>query len=150
MRFQSGDRWYRGLGVLALCVAFLGLAACNSRQPSDEQIKQQAAQTTQAVKAGAKQAAADAKVAAANAERIVNDVAAGVKEGLKSNGKPSASVVDINAATEEQLTDLPGITGARALRIVRGRPYNTTHELVSKGVLTEQQYNRISGQITAH
>jgi DNA uptake protein ComE-like DNA-binding protein len=135
------------MGVLALCAASLGLAACNSRQPSDEQIKQQAAQTTQDVKSGAKQAAADAKVAAANAERKVNDIAAGVKEGMKSDGKPSAKVVDINSATEEQLVDLPGITGARAQRIIRARPYGTTSDLVSKGILTQEQFERISGQI---
>jgi DNA uptake protein ComE-like DNA-binding protein len=136
--------------ALAVTCACLWLAACNSQQPSDEQLKQQAAQTTQQVKAGAQQAAADAKVAAANAERKVNDIAAGVKEGMKSDGKPSPGTVDINSATEEQLVDLPGITGSRAQRINRGRPYGNSHELVSKGILTSEQYGRISGQVTAN
>ncbi len=135
--------------ALGLVTVSLWLAACNTQQPSDEQLKQQAAQTTQQVKEGAKQAAADAKVAAANAERKVNDIAAGVKQGLKSDGKSGASIVDINAATEEQLVDLPGITGSRAQRIIRGRPYSDPHDLVSKGILTKEQYDRIAGEITA-
>jgi DNA uptake protein ComE-like DNA-binding protein len=147
---KSSDSFViRFAAVVAMLAAFLWLAACN-QQPSDEQLKQQAAQTTQQVKAGAQQAAADAKVAAANAERKVNDIAAGVKEGMKSDGKPSASTVDINSATEEQLVDLPGITGARAQRIIRGRPYGNAHDLVSKGILTSDQYGRISGQVTAN
>jgi DNA uptake protein ComE-like DNA-binding protein len=132
---------------MAVFAVFLWLAGC-SKQTSDEELKQKAAQTTQQVKAGAQQAAADAKGAAANAERKVNDIAAGVKEGLKS--KPGAGRVDINSASEDQLVDLPGITGARAQRIIRGRPYSNPHDLVSKGVLTDEQYRRISGQVTAN
>ena len=134
--------------VMGMFAALVWLAGC--QQQSDEQLKQQAAQATQQAKAGAEQAAADAKVAAANAERKVNAVAAGVKEGLKSNTKPGAGLVDINTASEDQLVDLPGITGARAQRIIRGRPYGSPHDLVSKGILTSEQYGRISGQITAN
>ena len=139
----------RFVAVIGMCAALLWLAACN-QQPSDEQLKQQAQQATQQAKAGAQQAAADAKVAAANAERKVNDIAAGVKAGLKSDGKAANGQVDINSASEDQLTDLPGISGSRAQRIIRGRPYGNPHDLVSKGILTSEQYNRISGQITAN
>src|SRR5271156_7036951 len=138
----------RGWAALATVVALVGLTGCNnSNPPSDQQVKDQAAKTTEQVKQGAQQAAADAKVAAANAERKVNDIAAGVKEGMKADGKPVAGVVDINSATEEQLADLPGITGTRAQRIIRGRPYGNPHDLVSKGILTSEQYGRISGQV---
>jgi DNA uptake protein ComE-like DNA-binding protein len=147
-RKNSDSFVLRFVAVMGMFAA-LWLAACN-QQPSDEQLKQQAAQTTQQVKAGAQQAAADAKVAAANAERKVNAIAAGVKEGMKSDGKPAAGLIDINSATEEQLVDLPGITGARAQRIIRGRPYGNPHDLVSKGILTSEQYGRISGQVTAN
>ena len=147
---HSADFLTRLAVAIFLFAASVWLAACSSQPPSDEQIKQKAAETTQQVKQGAKQAAADAKVAAANAERKVNDVAAGVKEGLKSDAKPVAGRVDINSASEEQLVYLPGVTGARAQKIIRNRPYSDPHELVSKGVLTEAQYGRISGQITAN
>jgi DNA uptake protein ComE-like DNA-binding protein len=139
----------RSLVIAAFCGACLSLMACNS-QPSDQELKDQAAKTTAQVKQGAQQAAADAKVAAANAERQVNDIASGVKAGLKSNTKPGPGTLDLNSATEEQLVDLPGITGSRAHRIIRGRPYATPHDLVSKGILTDDEYHRIEGQVTAN
>jgi DNA uptake protein ComE-like DNA-binding protein len=131
------------------CLALLWLAGCTNKPQSDQQIKQQVAQTTEQVKAGAKRAAADAKVAAANAEREANDIAAGVKEGLHNNSSPNGSVVDINSASESRLITLPGITASRARRIINNRPYASTHDLVSKGALTRSEYDRISGQIVA-
>lgn len=139
----------RWMGTFAIGAMLLWLTSCNTQQPSNEQLQQQAAQTTQQVKQGAQQAAANAKVAAANAESKVNAIAAGVKEGLKT-GKPGSGVVNINSATEEQLVELPGISGGRAQRIIRGRPYSDPQDLVSKGILTREQYGRISGQVTAN
>jgi len=141
----------RAWAALATAVALAWLAGCNtSTPPSDQQLKQQAAQTTEQVKSGAQQAAADAKVAAANAERKVDDIAAGVKEGLHSDSKPSpAGTIDINSASADQLAALPGITGARARRIVDNRPYSSPHDLVSKGLLSEAEYSRISGRVVA-
>lgn len=141
----------KNLGLRFAIIACLGavsmwLSAC-ARKPSDEQLKQQVAQTAQQVKQGAQQAAANAKAAAANAERKVNDIADGVQEGLKSNTKSAVGAIDINSASEGQLVDLPGITDARAKRIIRNRPYSHPRDLVAKGVLTEEQYERISGQI---
>ena len=141
-----------GLTALACCLALLWLSGCNNTK-SDQQVQQQAAHDTEQVKSGARQAAADAKVAAANAERKVNDIAAGVKQGLHSNSSSStasgADAIDINAASQARLTTLPGITPTRARRIVNNRPYAAPHDLVSKGVLSEAEYARISGQIVA-
>ena len=149
---QWKDLSFFGLTALACCLAILWLSGCNNTQ-SDQQVQQQAAHDTEQVKSGARQAAADAKVAAANAERKVNDIAAGVKQGLHSNsasGNGSDSgAIDINDASQARLTKLPGITATRARRIVNNRPYAAPHDLVSKGVLSEAEYARISGQIVA-
>jgi DNA uptake protein ComE-like DNA-binding protein len=145
----------RSCAALAAGIVFAGLTACNTNVPqSDQQLKQQAAQTTEQVKQGAQQAAADAKVAAANAERKVNDIAAGVKQGMQSNTTSSAGVtpsgaVDINSASTAQLTSLPGISDTRAQRIVDARPYSSPHDLVAKGLISEAEYSRISGRIVA-
>lgn len=141
-----------GLVALASCLILFWLAACSNRPRNDQQLQQQAAQTTEQVKAGAKQAAEDAKIAAANAERKANDIAAGVKEGMNDKTSPDVpepGSVDINSASESRLTTLPGITAGRARRIIDDRPYGRPHDLVSKGVLTPAEYNRISGEITA-
>lgn len=140
-----------GLAAISLTAALAWLAGCNSNgsPKSDQQVQQQAAQTTEQVKQGAKEAAADAKVAAANAERKVDDVANGVKEGLHSDSKPSPGTIDINSASTGELETLPGISAVRAQRIIDNRPYSAPHDLVSKGVVSEAEYARVSGKVVA-
>jgi DNA uptake protein ComE-like DNA-binding protein len=146
--------WTGVLAALALTLCIVWLAGCNNNNTpqSDQQLKQDAAKTTEQVKQGAQQAAADAKVAAANAERKVDDIAAGVKEGMDSNTKPAPGreqSIDINSAGPGRLTELPGISATRAQRIIDGRPYTSPHDLVDKGIISEAEYGRISGRITA-
>lgn len=156
MNRSNRSKWlWKELALLCVttfisCFAILWFAGCsNNNQKSDQQLQQQAAEATEKAKVEAQQAAAEAKVAAANAERKANDIAAGVRQGLH-NGKPSPDgAVDINSATEGQLAGLPGITPARARRIINDRPYNSPHDLVAKGVITRAEYDRISGQIVA-
>lgn len=139
------------LAALASCVVLLWLVGCFSGPQSDQQIKQQAAQTTEQVKAGAKKAAAEAKIAAANAKRDATDIAAGIREGMrnKQSNDSSESEVDINSASTARLMTLPGISAARARRIIRNRPYDAPRDLVRKGVLSGAEYSRISSQIVA-
>jgi DNA uptake protein ComE-like DNA-binding protein len=127
-----------GLGVLT---------ACNPPS-NDQQLKEQAAQATAQAKQGAKEGLAQARVAASNAEQAVNDVASGVKQGI--HDKTPGSVVDLNSAPEADLAALPGISASKAKQIVRRRPYSSTHDLVSSGILTESQYNAIDPKVTVH
>jgi DNA uptake protein ComE-like DNA-binding protein len=127
-------------------LAILMAAGCSSH-PTDQQVQQKAAETTQQVKQDAQQAASQARAAAANAEDKINAVAAGVKQGL--NGGPSASAIDLNTASTTQLETLPGISPARAHKIVAGRPYSRPNDLVTKNVLTQEEFDRISGKVQA-
>ncbi|AXC14971.1 hypothetical protein ACPOL_5725 [Acidisarcina polymorpha] len=133
--------------VAAILLAATSLAGCSSA-PSNQQIQQQAAETTQQVKQGTEKAAADARVAAANAEDKINAVAAGVRQGLQGSG-PALPPVDLNNATRDQLVALPGISPAKARKILAGRPYSAPNELVSRGILTQDQFDRISKRLTA-
>ncbi len=144
------------LAAIAMTAALAWLAGCNTNgtPKSDQQLQQDAAKTTEQVKQGAKEAAADARVAAANAERKVDDVADGVKQGLHSNDKPSPGVtpsgaIDINSASATELETLPGISASRAQHIVDNRPYASPHDLVAKGVVSEAEYARVSGKVVA-
>lgn len=136
----------RVAATLGLCAAMVWMASCNAngKPESDQQIRQQAQQATQNAKAAADKAAAEARVAAANAEREANDVAAGVKAGLH-NGKGGG--VDLNSASRADLETLPGVSAATARRIESNRPYDTTHDLVRKGVVSEAEYDRIAGDV---
>jgi DNA uptake protein ComE-like DNA-binding protein len=144
-RVNEGHFIIRLAASLVLCAALLWMASCAGK--SDQQIQQQAQQATERAKVQADKAAAEAKVAAANATREVNDVAAGVRAGLHNrNGAP---VVNVNAASRADLEHLPGITPNTARRIADNRPYNTPYDLVRKRVISQSEYNRISGDLVA-
>ena len=88
------------------------------------------------------------KGAAAATEEIKKDstaIAQGVKEGWNRDKK---GLVNVNSANKTQLLDLPGITAANADRIIKARPYRDKHDLVTKGVLSENQYQRIADSIS--
>ncbi|ETR77641.1 DNA-binding protein [Afipia sp. P52-10] len=59
-------------------------------------------------------------------------------------------LIDINHATEEQLSMLPGIAKARSEAIIKGRPYKGKDELVSKKIIPENVYKDIKDKIVAH
>jgi competence protein ComEA len=108
----------------ALCL--MVTAGCTSSQQNPDEIREKTAQATATLRTDAKA------------------VAEGVREGL-SRAKP----LDLNHATKAQLRDLPGITDARADRVIAKRPYGSSQELVSKHILTSQEYDRIKDRVTA-
>ena len=133
-------------------MAAAALTACNNETTpqQNQEIRQQTADATRDVKKGARELAGQTKVAAANAVKGVNAMAEGVKEGSSRNGTDSTEdLVDINSATTARLSTLPGISVSKAHDIVKGRPYDNAHALVGRGLLSQDQYDRIAGKISA-
>lgn len=58
-------------------------------------------------------------------------------------GKPAAGLLDINAASRQELTKLPGVTEPLARRIIAGRPYLSKAKLVSRHVISMDLFQRI-------
>lgn len=58
-------------------------------------------------------------------------------------------LIDINTATPAQLKSLPGMGDAYIRRIVEGRPYAAKNQLVTRGILPQAAYDRISSTIIA-
>jgi DNA uptake protein ComE-like DNA-binding protein len=58
-------------------------------------------------------------------------------------------LLDINAATAEQLMVLPGIGQAYSEKIIKGRPYARKDELVQKKILPRATYEGIKYKIVA-
>ena len=75
-------------------------------------------------------------------------MAAGVKQGMDSKTPAGSSRLDLNSASRADLASLPGISEAKAAQIVRHRPYNSSHDLVKTGILTESQFEEIAPKVT--
>lgn len=106
-----------------ICTILFLATACNTN-PSPDQIRRDTAQETATLKQDTKA------------------VAEGIKEGL-TNKKP----LDLNKATREDLTGLPGIDARRADRIIAERPYTDKYQVVTRGALSNEQYEKIQDLI---
>jgi DNA uptake protein ComE-like DNA-binding protein len=62
----------------------------------------------------------------------------------------SQQLLDINTATADQLTALPGMGPAYAARVIAGRPYTAKNQLATRGILPKDEYERIRELIIAH
>src|SRR4029077_11204052 len=61
-----------------------------------------------------------------------------------------SDLVDINAATKEELSALPGIGDAYSQKIIDGRPYNSKHDLVTRKIIPQATYDQVKDKIIAH
>ena len=146
------------LSVLTIGSGF-GVAGCNWTRPSDdsstsqedqrqrdEKTRDEVARETERLKPAIQDAGRKLNDAAEKAAEEARAAAQGVQEGWSRGGH---ELLDLNSASEKDLTELPGITAPQARRIIRARPYADKHELVSKGVLPRSSYEKIEDQITA-
>jgi DNA uptake protein ComE-like DNA-binding protein len=63
---------------------------------------------------------------------------------------PPEARIDINHATVEELLKVPGMTRSWAGRVVRFRPYRTKADLLDRGVVSGEVYDRIKDYVIAH
>lgn len=67
-------------------------------------------------------------------------------------GSPNAAkapLLDLNSASAEELDKLPGIGSARAVAIIKGRPYKGKDELVQKKIIPQNVYDGIKDKVIA-
>ena len=57
-------------------------------------------------------------------------------------------MVDLNSASEADLTGWPGIGKHEAKRIIAGRPYKDEHELVCRKILSAAAYAKVKDDVT--
>ncbi len=62
---------------------------------------------------------------------------------------PMTGMTNINTASAADLDKLPMIGKRRAASIIKGRPYKTTDDLLTKKVLTKGVFDKIKDKITA-
>ena len=122
-------------------LAIIGLACSNDPNTT----RQQAQSATEQLKRDSREAAGDLKKGTDQARTSLTAAAQGVKEGL--NDKAS-SQVDLNTADKAQLMGLPGINEPEANAIIADRPYPIPHDVVRKGAVTENQYQKIANDVS--
>jgi DNA uptake protein ComE-like DNA-binding protein len=83
---------------------------------------------------------------------LASGLAAQQRKVMTAPPKPvlPSQMVDLNSATADQLKALPGIDDASAAKIIEGRPYKNTRELVKKNVIPESVYERIFHRLFVH
>lgn len=112
------------LAHLALLGSILATCAACAPNQSPDQLREKTAEAT------------------SNLKRNTKAVAEGVKEGLSNKRS-----VDLNKASKDDLTSLPGISSQKADRIIAERPYASAHQLVTRHVLSEDEYAQIQDRI---
>ena len=99
--------------------------ACTNQSP--DQLRQKTAEETAALK------------------RDTKAVAQGVKEGLSSKRS-----IDLNKASKDDLTSLPGVDARKADHIIAERPYANPHQLVTRHVLSEDEYSQVQDRVVVN
>jgi DNA uptake protein ComE-like DNA-binding protein len=135
--------------VIAISIV-LGSTACNwnsaDQRERDDRTRDEVAKATERAKPAIEDASRQLGEAARAAAEEARAAAQGVKEGWR-NGQRTP--LDVNSATESQLMELPGIKGPDARHIIANRPYRDKHELVSKGIISENKYEGLHDLVTA-
>jgi DNA uptake protein ComE-like DNA-binding protein len=116
----------RSIEFAALVLLVTLLAACTNNKDNPDEIRQRTADAT------------------ATMRRDTKAVVEGVKEGMGRD-----KTVNLNKASREDLLSLPGVTERAADRIIASRPFDDTHDLVKRHVLSEAEYASIRDRISA-
>jgi DNA uptake protein ComE-like DNA-binding protein len=75
-------------------------------------------------------------------------VAAQMKDAPKAAPKSTRLTLDINSAPENEMVSL-GIDRVVAKKIVEGRPYRSKRDLVTRQLLTAEQYDKFKNLLVA-
>lgn len=124
----------------------IGGSDAAAQKARDEKTREEVAKATENAKPKLEEAGRKIGEAAKTAVNDAQAAAQGVKEGWDRGSHPA---VNVNSASESDLTELPGISQREARKIIANRPYADKHDLVTKGVLNEDQYQSIRDGVTA-
>jgi hypothetical protein len=134
----------RSLVLATVLLTSIGCAQSNQPEPGDR-TRQIAAEATEKTKPAVQWLGRQVGQASKWAAEESMAFAEGVFEGWFRKEPPAKQQpkTDLNTATERELLKLPDVTTATARKIQANRPFTNTHELVTKGLMTEENYKQI-------
>ena len=130
------------------------ISATCGRAPNEtaQQQKEREDKTRAEVAKATDQAKPDIQAAGRELGRVADEAARearafaeGVRQGWVQGGH---HVVNLNSASESELTELPDISSVTARRIIRNRPYHEPADLITKHVVSDGQYAKIKDIVT--
>jgi competence protein ComEA len=113
--------------ILLLALPLSGVTACTDNRDNPDEIRRRTAAATETVRRDAKA------------------MAEGVKEGMGRDNK----AINVNKASREELLTLPDLTEHQADRIIAERPFNDAHDMVTRHVVPESEYDKIRDRVIA-
>jgi DNA uptake protein ComE-like DNA-binding protein len=148
MKSQQVLRVSTALSVLLFISTMCACApneTAEQRKEREDKTRAEVAKATDQAKPEIQAAGRELGRAADEAAREARAFAEGVRQGWVQGGH---HLVDLNSASESELTELPNISSLTARRIIRNRPYREPAELVSKHVVSSEQYAKIKDIVT--
>jgi DNA uptake protein ComE-like DNA-binding protein len=136
------------LGFVLLLSTMCGCApneTAQQRREREDKTQAEVAKATDRAKPEIQAAGRELGRVADEAAREARAFAEGVRQGWVQGGH---HVVNLNSASESELTELPDISSVSARRIIRNRPYHEPAELVTKHVVSAGQYAKIKDIVT--
>jgi DNA uptake protein ComE-like DNA-binding protein len=131
------------LGFVLLISTLCGCVSnetAEQRKEREDKTRAEVAKATDRAKPEIQAAGRELGRVADEAAREARAFAEGVRQGWVQGGH---HVVNLNSASESELTELPDISSVTARRIIRNRPYREPAELISKHVVSSEQYVKI-------
>jgi competence protein ComEA len=78
------------------------------------------------------------------------DVGSATKSVTLAASDKVTGKTDINSASKDALMKLDGVGDAISAKIIAGRPYKTKRDLLTRKIVNQATYNKISDKIIAH
>lgn len=150
MKYRVEKLLYFAFAVTLL----LGLAGCSSRnnnaraqsqESKDQKTREEVANATAKIKEESRVAVQNVDEAARQAGHELKVAGQGAKEGWNRN---ESDTVNVNSASKEQLEALPGLSAVECDKVINERPYSSTHDLVTRGIISQGEYDRITDRLT--